>query len=60
MFKKVISFFREVRQEMKKVTWPTRGEVSGSTGIVIVGVIIIAIYLGIINAILQQVMRRLY
>jgi len=60
MFKKLISFLREVRQEMKKVTWPTRREISGSTGIVIISVMLVAVYLGIIDAILQWIMLRIH
>jgi preprotein translocase subunit SecE len=56
MFKKIFKFLREVRLEMKKVTWPTRKEVTGSTTVVIVTVIIVAIYLGIVDNILQQAM----
>ena len=56
MFKKIFKFLREVRLEMKKVTWPTRKEITGSTVVVIVTVIIVAIYLGIVDNILQQAM----
>jgi len=56
MFKKIFKFLREVRLEMKKVTWPTRKEITGSTGVVIVTVMIVAIYLGIVDNILQQAM----
>ncbi len=59
MFKKLIKFFQEVRQEMKKVTWPTRKEISGSTVVVIITVLIVAIYLGVIDNILQQIMLKL-
>jgi len=59
MFKKLFGFLREVNLEMKKVTWPTRKEISGSTGVVIISVIIVAIFLGFIDAVLQQAIRRL-
>ncbi|HGJ65270.1 TPA: preprotein translocase subunit SecE [bacterium] len=59
MFKKLIKFLQEVRQEMKKVVWPTRKEISGSTIVVIILVVIVSIYLGIIDNILQQLMLRL-
>lgn len=59
MFKKIIKFFQEVRLEMKKVTWPSRKEVTGSTGVIIITVIIVALYLGIIDNILQQIILRL-
>ena len=60
MFKKLFRFLREVKLELKKVSWPSRREISGSTGVVIVSVAISALYLGIIDSILQQIIRRLY
>jgi len=59
MFKKLFKFLREVRLEMKKVTWPTRKEISGSTVVVIITVIIVAMYLGIVDNVLQQTMMLL-
>ena len=56
MFKKISKFLREVKVELKKVSWPSRREISGSTGVVIVTVIIVSIYLGILDGILQQIM----
>ena len=38
-------FFRDTVGEMKKVTWPTRNEVVGTTVVVIVSTIIFAVYL---------------
>ena len=35
MFKKVIQFLKEVKQELLKVSWPSRNEVWTSTFIVI-------------------------
>jgi preprotein translocase subunit SecE len=60
MIKKIINFFRDVKQEMRKVTWPTRSEITGSTGVVIIGVAIVSVYLGIVDAILQQIMLFLH
>ncbi|MGQ9610600.1 MAG: preprotein translocase subunit SecE [bacterium] len=59
MFKKVFKFFREVKLEIKKVAWPNRKEITGSTTVVIITVIIVSIYLGIIDNILQQIIMRL-
>ena len=59
MFKKLFKFLHEVRLEMKKVTWPTRKEITGSTVVVIITVIIVAIYLGVIDNILQYAIRLL-
>ena len=38
-------FFREVSSEMKKVTWPSRTEVIGTTGVVVGTVIFFGLYL---------------
>jgi len=60
MFKTLIKFLREVKLELRKVSWPSRKEISGSTGVVIVNVVIVAIYLGILDTILQQIMMLLH
>jgi preprotein translocase subunit SecE len=36
MYKKMMEFFTEARQELRKVTWPGRKEVTASTGVVLV------------------------
>ena len=38
-------FFRDTNAEMKKVTWPTRNEVIGTTVVVLVTSVIFALYL---------------
>ena len=45
MFKKAINYLKEVRQEMSKVTWPTRGELWESTVIVLVLSGILALFI---------------
>ena len=60
MFKKLIKFLREVKLELKKVSWPSRKEISGSTGVVIVTVIIVAAYLGILDFVLQRFMLLMH
>lgn len=60
MSKNVTQFFKEVKQEGKKVTWPGRKEVTVTTIIVFIMVVFIAMYLmfadwviaGVIEAIL--------
>ena len=47
-----IQFFRQVRQEVKKVTWPTFAEVVKKTGIVIAFVIIFGLFLFGVNTLL--------
>jgi preprotein translocase subunit SecE len=41
----VKEFFRDTQSEMKKVTWPTKNEVVGTTTVVIVATIVFALFL---------------
>lgn len=54
---KSIQFLREVRAELKKVTWPSRKQTMGSTLVVIVLVIIIASFLGAVDMGLSSLIR---
>ncbi|MBI5966986.1 MAG: preprotein translocase subunit SecE [Deltaproteobacteria bacterium] len=50
-------FFREVRVELKKVTWPSRKETIASTSVVLVTVILVAFFLGIVDLGLSRLIR---
>ena len=54
--RKAIRFFREVRAELGKVSWPGRKEVIGSTVVVIISVFIVSFFLGLVDAIIQKIM----
>lgn len=49
MINKVKEFFREVKIEIKKVVFPTKDELIGSTWVVIITVIIISLFLGLVD-----------
>jgi preprotein translocase subunit SecE len=49
MLNKVKEFFREVKVEVKKVVFPTKDELIGSTWVVIITVIIISLFLGVVD-----------
>ena len=49
MFKKIAEFYQDVKLELKKVVFPTKKEVVGSTWVVIVSVLISALFLGVID-----------
>jgi preprotein translocase subunit SecE len=53
-------FIKEVRLEMSKVTWPTRGELRDSTVVVIVSVIVISAFIGVIDWILYSMVRVVF
>lgn len=48
---KTKQFFGEVRVELQRVTWPDRREITGTTIIVIIVVIVSGIYLSIMDEI---------
>jgi len=48
-FQRTIDFFREVKVELKKVTWPTRKQTTGTTIVVIVFVFVVAAFLGLFD-----------
>ena len=46
---KSLQFLREVRVELKKVTWPSRKQTLGSTAVVLILVLIISLFLGVVD-----------
>ncbi len=52
-------FLREVRTELKKVTWPSRKDTLSGTLVVLVAVFIIAIFLGIVDSGLSNLIKAL-
>ena len=56
---KVTQFFREVRVELGKVTWPSRQELIGSTVIVIILSVIMSIYIGVLDFLLSSLFGRI-
>ena len=54
---KSLQFLREVRVELKKVTWPSRKQAIGSTVVVLILVMIISLFLGVVDVGLSSLMR---
>ncbi|MCG6905872.1 MAG: preprotein translocase subunit SecE [Desulfobacteraceae bacterium] len=54
---KSLQFLREVKVELKKVTWPTRKQAVGSTVVVIVVVMIVSLFLGVVDMGLSSMIR---
>jgi preprotein translocase subunit SecE len=52
-------FYADVRSEMKKVSWPSRQEVVGTTVVVIVAVFFFGFYLGIVDYFLGMGLDRI-
>jgi preprotein translocase subunit SecE len=54
---KSIQFLREVKIELKKVTWPTKKQTIGSTIVVLVLVFLVALFLGLVDISLTSLIR---
>jgi len=54
---KTTQFLREVKIELKKVTWPSKKETVASTAVVIILVIIVSAFLGIVDFGLSSLIR---
>lgn len=59
MASKVVNFFKEAKQELDKVVWPTREELLGSTMVVIATTFIMAAFVGVVDFILSIILRVL-
>jgi preprotein translocase subunit SecE len=53
-----LQFLREVKTELKKVAWPNKRQTVQSTGVVLVLVGIVAIFLGLVDWVLAYFVRQ--
>ncbi len=58
-WKNSVQFVKEAWQELKKVNWPGRKETLGGTGVVLILVVIISIFLGLIDFSLSRLVRQI-
>jgi len=57
MLLKVRHFLNDAWAELKKVTWPTRKQTLMSTGVVLVVVFIVSLFLGLIDFGLAKIVK---
>jgi preprotein translocase subunit SecE len=54
------TFLKEVNAELRKVTWPTKEELIGSTVVTIIVSLIMSIFIGFVDRILTLVIRTVF
>jgi preprotein translocase subunit SecE len=54
------TFFNDVKVELKKVSWPGRKEVYGTTMVVIGAVFFFGVYLGLVDMILKLGVQKFF
>jgi preprotein translocase subunit SecE len=59
VLQKTAQFLREVRTELKKVTWPPKKETVASTSVVIIVVFFIAMFLFLVDQCLSFLIRQI-
>jgi preprotein translocase subunit SecE len=59
MRERVLDFFREVRGEFRRITWPSRPEVIGLTALVLLIIVLLSIYVGLLDFIFQLLVKYL-
>lgn len=52
-----MQFLKDVKSELKKVTWPTKNETINTTIIVIIGVLILSAFLSLVDTVLSTYVR---
>ncbi|NLM69941.1 MAG: preprotein translocase subunit SecE [Firmicutes bacterium] len=56
---RLTKYFREVRSELRKVAWPNRKEVINNTGIVLLVVVIVALFIGVVDFLISNLLGLL-
>ncbi len=56
---RIKEYFASVRAEVGRVSWPSRKEVVGFTVLVLLMTVVLGVYLGLADWVLQQILRLL-
>jgi preprotein translocase subunit SecE len=60
LFSDLVKYFKAVRSEVKRITWPSSQELKASTIVVIITLIIVTTYLFIVDTVLGQLFKKFY
>ena len=60
MFEKIQKYLKETAAELRKMTWPTKDELIGSTVVTVVVSLIVAIFIGIVDRLLLLVIHQIF
>ncbi|MBQ2940608.1 MAG: preprotein translocase subunit SecE [Clostridia bacterium] len=53
IFKRIGRFFKDVKAELKKVTWPTKNQAVKNTVVVLIFLIVIGLFVFLIDSLFQ-------
>ncbi len=60
MIEKIKNYLAETRVELRKVTWPNKGELKDATRVVVVASILLAVFIGIVDQILSSIIKLVF
>jgi preprotein translocase subunit SecE len=52
--RRIITYFKQVTTEAKKVSWPTKEQTYNLTFVVVVASLIVALYIGVLDFVFQK------
>ena len=57
MANKFVAFFKDVKLEMVKVSWPNKDELVGSTAIVLISLAILSAFVGVCDLLISKAVQ---
>ena len=60
MFQKVTKYFGEVGQELSKVSWPSKEQLYGSVGVVVVICLVLSVFVFGIDFVLSKMLNLVF
>jgi len=60
VFEKIQKYLKETVAELRKMTWPTKDELIGSTIVTVVVSLVVAIFIGIVDWLLMQGIHAIF
>lgn len=60
IFKRIVRFFKDVKAELKKVTWPTKKQAIKNTIVVLIFLVVIGLLVFLLDLLFQGVFGKLF
>ena len=60
MFERFKTYLIDTKNELKKVTWPTKEELKESTRVVIVASFLLTVFIGVVDQILSRIVKLIF
>lgn len=57
---KIQKYLKETMAELRKMTWPTKDELMGSTIVVVVVSVIVSLFIGVVDRLLTTAVRAIF